>query len=72
MQWCRNIANGGFQNALSHIGNAQYSSIKVNGEYETKPVAPISGFYTGKQAMSNVFVIFVYYISILIGKILLF
>lgn len=51
MQWCRNIANGGFQNALTHIGDAQYSSIKVNGEYETKPVAPISGFYTGKHAM---------------------
>jgi len=58
MQWCRNvangrsIANGSFQNALSHISDAQYGSVKDNGEYETKPVAPLSGFYAGKHTMS--------------------
>ena len=53
IQWCRNIANGGFQNGWSHIGDAHYSSVKDNGEYEPKPMAPISGFYTGKNKMSN-------------------
>ncbi|AQK85860.1 Autophagy-related protein 18g [Zea mays] len=48
----RNIANGGFQNALSHISNAQNSSVKDNGEYETKPVA-LSGFYADTRKTAN-------------------
>ncbi|CAL5094883.1 unnamed protein product [Urochloa decumbens] len=49
----RNIANGGFQNGFSHIGDAHYSSAKDDGAYESKPVAPISGFYTGVRRTAN-------------------
>lgn len=55
MQWFRNHANGGFWNALSHIGNSQNHSVKDNGEYESEPVSPESGFYTGKHMILNLF-----------------
>uniref|UniRef100_A0A0A9D155 BCAS3 domain-containing protein n=1 Tax=Arundo donax TaxID=35708 RepID=A0A0A9D155_ARUDO len=44
----RNHSNGGFQNALSHIGEAQN-----NGLYESKPVPPVSGFYTDMRKTAN-------------------
>ncbi|XP_062179569.1 autophagy-related protein 18h-like isoform X2 [Phragmites australis] len=45
----RNHTNGGYQNTLSHIGIGQYHSVKDSGQYESKPVAPISGFYAGNM-----------------------
>ncbi|XP_062231342.1 autophagy-related protein 18g-like isoform X2 [Phragmites australis] len=49
----RNHANGGFRNALSHIGNSQNHSVKDNGEYESEPVSPESGFYTDMRKTAN-------------------
>ncbi|KAJ1262836.1 hypothetical protein BS78_09G140400 [Paspalum vaginatum] len=49
----RDIANGSFHNGLYHTGDAQYSSVKDNGEYEAKPVAPISGFYPDMRKVTN-------------------
>ncbi|KAL6610199.1 hypothetical protein ACP70R_040168 [Stipagrostis hirtigluma subsp. patula] len=49
----RNLATGGFQNASSNIGDTQYSPVKGNGIYESKPVPPISGFYTDTTKSEN-------------------
>ncbi|TVU19320.1 hypothetical protein EJB05_35464, partial [Eragrostis curvula] len=49
----RILANGGFQSDLSNIDDARFSSVKGNGEYESKAVPPISGFYTNTRKTSE-------------------
>jgi hypothetical protein len=49
----RNLARGQFQNALSEIDNTQYSLAQDNNVYGSKPVPPISGFYTDMRKTEN-------------------